>query len=36
MLAIVLLVFGGLVFLYFSDLTLPGVQALGVDLGGKT
>jgi LysM repeat protein len=36
LLMLVLLALGALALLYFSDFTLPGVQALGLELGGKT
>jgi lipoprotein-anchoring transpeptidase ErfK/SrfK len=36
MLVLVLLVAGALTALYFSDFTVPGVQAMGLDLGGRT
>jgi lipoprotein-anchoring transpeptidase ErfK/SrfK len=35
-LVLALIVMGALTALYFSDLTLPGVQAMGVNLGGQT
>ncbi len=35
-LMLTLLTLGGLALLYFSDFTLPGVQSLGLRLGGKT
>jgi LysM repeat protein len=33
---VVMLVLVGLVYVYFSDWNVPGVQSLGADLGGKT
>jgi lipoprotein-anchoring transpeptidase ErfK/SrfK len=36
LLMLALLALGALALLYFSDFTLPGVQALGLELGGKT